>query len=193
VPGATSHAFRSARSSDAYRLKNVCEFWKNLLQTKLSSNCGATVASNWLVGLADRPGTRSVPLIELTDRIPWTSPEFNSQQLVKPWKRGVFGFRFKTKVEEIGPDTIALSTKSWTLSQDLVTVEREQLPVRTSAIKKPARSITTTPIPQVVDHPEIFALGDLAESRDAEGRQCAQRRLKLPTKLTMLAGISGLP
>jgi len=42
--------------------------------------------------------------------------------------------------------------------------------VRTLPQAKPARSTDYTPTLQV-DHPEIFALGDLADCRDAEGQQ----------------------
>jgi len=51
--------------------------------------------------------------------------------------------------------------------------------------------LTTTPTLQV-DHPEIFALGDLADCRDAKVSK-SQRRLKLPPTSTMLVGISGFP
>jgi len=71
--------------------KNGCEFWKNLLQTKLSSNCGAGYSGVELAcKLADRLGERGrFRLIELTDQILRT-PEFNLTA-AKPWKRGVFG------------------------------------------------------------------------------------------------------
>ena len=45
-------------------------------------------------------------------------------------------------------------------------------PVRALPLKQNQRGqLTTTPTLQVVDHPEIFALGDLADCRDAEGQQ----------------------
>jgi len=58
--------------------KNGCEFWKNLLQTKSSSNCGAGYSGVELACKLDRLGERGrFRLIELTDQILRTSPEFN--------------------------------------------------------------------------------------------------------------------
>jgi len=67
--------------------------------------------------LADRLGERGrFRLIELTDQILRTSPEFNLTAASKALE-GVW-IDLETKVEEIGPDTIALEYKiKWTPSQ----------------------------------------------------------------------------
>ena len=90
--------------------------------------------------------------------------------------RGVW-IDLETKVESIGPDTIALEYKNQvdTIPVDVViwTVGTQVAPVvRSLPLKQNQRGqLTTTPTLQVVDHPEIFALGDLADCRDAEGQQ----------------------
>jgi NADH dehydrogenase len=136
--------------------------------------------------LADRLGERGrFRLIELSDQILRTSPEFNRAAANKALEaRGVW-IDLETKVESIEPDAIALEYKNQvdTIPVDVViwTVGTQVAPiVRTlSASAKPSLplkqnqrgQLTTTPTLQVIDHPEIFALGDLAECRDAEGQQ----------------------
>lgn len=83
----------------------------------------------------------------------------------------------ETKVESITHDAIALEYKNQidTIPVDLViwTVGTRVNPVVQSLpLKQNQRGqITTTPTLQVVDHPEIFALGDLADCIDADGKQ----------------------
>jgi NADH dehydrogenase len=90
--------------------------------------------------------------------------------------RGVW-IDLETKVESIGPDTIALEYKNQvdTIPVDLViwTVGTRVAPVVQSLpLKQNQRGqLTLSPTLQVVDRPEIFALGDLADCRDAEGQQ----------------------
>ncbi len=128
--------------------------------------------------LADRLGERGrFRLIELTDQILRTSPEFNRTAANKALEaRGVW-IDLETKVESMGPDTIALEYKNQvdTIPVDLViwTVGTRVAPVVQSLpLKQNQRGqLTIAPTLQVVDRPEIFALGDLADCRDAEGQQ----------------------
>jgi len=77
--------------TDAYRLEERLRVLEESEADKiLVAIVGlATVASNWLV-LADRPGGTRFRLIELTDKSCGRLQSLTSQQLIKPWKRGVF-------------------------------------------------------------------------------------------------------
>jgi len=99
----------------------------------------------------------------------------------------------ETKVEEIGPDTIALEYKNQvdTIPVDLGFGRWGSGFLCVRFLKQNQRGqLTTTPTLQVVDHPEIFALGDLADCRDAEGQQVPTTAQLPSNKLTMLVGIS---
>lgn len=105
-----------------------------------------------------------------------TSPEFNREAARKALEeRGIF-IDLETRVEAIAQDTISLEYKGQvdTIPVHLViwTVGTRVSPVvRNLPLKQNQRGqITTTPTLQVLDHSEIFALGDLAECRDAEGQ-----------------------
>lgn len=180
VPGATSYAFPFRTITDAYRLEERLRVLEESVADKIRvAIVGAGYSGVELAcKLVDRLGERGrFRLIELTDQILRTSPEFNRTAASKALEaRGVW-IDLETKVEEIGPDTIALEYKNQvdTIPVDLViwTVgTRVAPPVRTLPLKQNQRGqLTTTPTLQVVDHPEIFALGDLADCRDAEGQQ----------------------
>lgn len=180
VPGATSYAFPFRTIADTYRLEERLRVLEESVADKIRvAIVGAGYSGVELAcKLADRLGERGrFRLIELTDQILRTSPEFNRTAANKALEaRGVW-IDLETKVEEIGLDTIALEYKNQvdTIPVDLViwTVgTRVAPPVRTLPLKQNQRGqLTTTPTLQVVDHPEIFALGDLADCRDAEGQQ----------------------
>ena len=180
VPGAMSYAFPFRTVADAYRLEERLRVLEESVADKIRvAIVGAGYSGVELAcKLADRLGERGrFRLIELTDQILRTSPEFNRSAANKALEaRGVW-IDLETKVESIGPDTIALEYKNQvdTIPVDLViwTVGTQVAPVvRTLPLKQNQRGqLTTTPTLQVVDHPEIFALGDLADCRDAEGQQ----------------------
>ena len=128
--------------------------------------------------LSDRLGERGrFRLVEMADGILRNSPEFNREAAKKALEeRGVF-VDLETKVESITADNISLEYKGvvdeipvdlviWTVGTR-VTPLVNNLPLKHNKQGK----ITTTSTLQLVDNPDIFALGDLAETFDAEGKQ----------------------
>jgi len=110
VPGALCFSF-----PQCYMIawKNGYEFWRIWRRQNPSSNCrGWLLRCELACKLADRLGERGrLRLIELSDQILRTSPEFNPQQLIKLLEaRGVW-IDLETKVEA-GPDAIALEYKN---------------------------------------------------------------------------------
>ncbi len=180
VPGATSYAYPFRTVTDAYRLEERLRVLEESDADKIrvvivgAGYSGVELACK----LTDRLGERGrFRLIELTDQILQTSPEFNREAAKKALEeRGVF-IDLETKVESIGADTISLEYKGQvdTIPVDLViwTVGTRVAPVvRNLPFKQNQRGqISTTVTLQVLDHPEIFALGDLADCHDAEGQQ----------------------
>ncbi|YAF98030.1 MAG: NAD(P)/FAD-dependent oxidoreductase [Nodularia sp. CChRGM 3473] len=180
VPGATSYAYPFRTITDAYRLE---ERLRILAESDVEKIRVAIVGAGYsgvelACKLADRLGERGrFRLIEIGDQILRTSPEFNREAAKKALEaRGVF-LDLETKVESIGADTISLEYKNQvdTIPVELViwTVGTRVAPVvRALPLKQNQRGqISTTPTLQVLDHPEIFALGDLADCLDAEGQQ----------------------
>lgn len=179
VPGATSYAFPFRTVGDAYRLEERLRALEESPADKIRvAIVGAGYSGVELAcKLADRLGERGrFRLIELSDQILRTSPEFNRTAANKALEaRGVW-IDLETKVESIEPNAIALEYKNQvdTIPVDLViwTVGTRVAPIIfTLPLKQQRGQLTTTPTLQVVDHPEIFALGDLAQCFDAEGQQ----------------------
>ncbi len=180
VPGATSYAYPFRNLTDAYRLEERLRVLEESDADKIRvAIVGAGYSGVELAcKLADRLGKRGrLRLIEIGDQILRTSPEFNRQAATKALEAKQVFLDLETKVESIGKDTISLEYKTqvdtipvdlviWTVGTRVATV------VRTLNLKQNQRcQITTTPTLQVLDQPEIFALGDLADCRDAEGQQ----------------------
>lgn len=180
VPGASSHAYPFRSVADAYNLE---ERLRVLEESTLDKIRVAIVGGGYsgvelACKLADRLGERGrFRLVELSDQILRTSPEFNREAARKALEaKGVF-IDLETQVESITQDSISLDYKNQvdTIPVDLViwTVGTRVSPVvKNLPLKQNQRGqITTTPTLQVVDHPEIFALGDLADSHDIQGQQ----------------------
>jgi demethylphylloquinone reductase len=180
VPGATSYAYSFRTIADVYRLE---ERLRVLEESNVDKIRVAIVGAGYsgvelACKLADRLGERGrFRLIEISDQILRTSPEFNTEAASKALEaRGVF-IDLETKVESITQDSISLEYKNQvdTIPVDLViwTVGTRVAPVvRNLPVKQNQRGqISTAPTLQVHDHPEIFAMGDLAECLDAEGKQ----------------------
>ncbi|MGH8002214.1 MAG: NAD(P)/FAD-dependent oxidoreductase [Brasilonema sp.] len=180
VPGATSYAYPFRTVADAYRLEERLRVLEESDAEKIRvAIVGAGYSGVELAcKLADRLGERGrFRVIEISDQILRTSPDFNREVASKAIDaRGVF-LDLETKVESIAQDSISLEYKNQidTIPVDLViwTVGTRVSPVlRNLPIKQNQRGqISTTSTLQVHEHPEMFALGDLADCLDAEGKQ----------------------
>lgn len=180
VPGASSYAYPFRTINDVYRLEERLR----ILEASEAEKIRVAIVGGGYSGvelackLADRLGNRGrFRLIEVSDQILRNSPEFNRQAAKKALEaRGVF-LDLETKVESLTQDTISLEYKQQldTIPVDLViwTVGTRVAPVvKTLPLKQNQRGqITTNTTLQVLEHPEIFALGDLADCLDVEGKQ----------------------
>ena len=180
VPGASEYAIPFRAIPDAYRLEERLRHLEESEADKIriaivgAGYSGVELACKLAEGLKTRGRLR---LIELSDQILRTSPEFNREAARKALEeRGVW-IDLETSVESIGKDYISLEYKGQvdTIPVDVVlwTVGTEVTPVvSTLPLKQNQRGqLVTTPTLQAVDYPDIFALGDLADCRDAEGQQ----------------------
>ncbi|MBO1068798.1 MAG: NAD(P)/FAD-dependent oxidoreductase [Dolichospermum sp. DEX189] len=180
VPGAVTHAYPFRTITDAYKLEERLRILEAANPEKIRvAIVGAGYSGVELAcKLADRIGEKGrFRLIELSDQILRTSPEFNREAAKKALdSKGVF-IDLETKVAAINQDSISLEYKNQidTIPVDLViwTVGTKVSPVVTALpLKHNQRGqITTTAQLQAIEHPEIFALGDLADCLDAEGKQ----------------------
>ncbi|AFY66075.1 NAD(P)/FAD-dependent oxidoreductase [Geitlerinema sp. PCC 7407] len=182
VPGVAEHAIPFRAIADAYRLQEQLR----LLEASAAEKIRVAIAGAGYSGvelackLADRLGDRGrIRLVELSDQILRTSPDFNRTAAQKALEeRGVW-IDLETKIESVGPDSLSLLYKGQTdtIPVDIVlwTVGSKPPSVVASLpfARNPRGQITTLSTLQVVDHPHIFALGDLADTRDAEGQQIA--------------------
>src|ERR687886_1125220 len=180
APGVAEYAIPFRHVADAYRLE---ERLRILEESKADKIRVAIVGAGYsgvelACKLAERLGERGrLRLIELSDMILRTSPDFNREAAHKALDDRNVWIDLETGVEAIAPDTISLMYKGQvdTIPVDLVlwTVGTKVAPVvRSLPVKQNQRGqLTTIPTLQVIDHPEIYALGDLADCRDAEGQQ----------------------
>jgi NADH dehydrogenase len=180
APGASSYAFPFRTITDAYRLEERLRVLEESEADKIRiAIVGAGYSGVELAcKLTDRLGNKGkIRLIELSDQILRTSTDFNRKTAQKALEARGIWVDLETKVESLTQDTISLDYKGQvdTIPVDLViwTVGTRIAPVvRSLPVKQNQRGqLTTTSTMQLVDHPEIFALGDLADCRDAEGQQ----------------------
>jgi NADH:ubiquinone reductase (non-electrogenic) len=180
APGVAEYAMPFRTLTDAYRLEERLRILEESDRDKIrvaivgAGYCGVELACK----LAERLGERGrLRLIELSDMILKTSSDFNRDAAHRALEERQVWIDLETTVESISSDTISLIYKGqldtipvdivlWTVGTKVASV------VQSLPLKHNKRGqLTTTPTLQAVDHSEIFALGDLAECRDAEGQQ----------------------
>ena len=182
IPGVADHALPFRTIADAYALE---EKLRKLEQSDLDKIRVAVVGAGYsgvelACKLAERLGDRGrLRLVELSDQILRTSPEYNrttaSQALSD---RGVW-IDLETAVQSVTADSLSLLYKGvtdtipvdlvlWTVGTRIAEVVKN-LPLT----KNQRGQVIINEMLQVVDRPEIFALGDLADCKDAEGQQIA--------------------
>jgi NADH dehydrogenase len=180
VPGAKDYAIPFRTITDAYRLEEQLRRLETLEQDKVRIAIvgGGYSGVELACKLADRLGTKGrIRIVEQSEEILKNSPEFNRESAKNALSNRQVWLDLETKVESIAADEISLEYRGKidTIPVDLVlwTVGTQVCPVvRSLPLKHNQRGqIVTTSTLQVIDHPEIFALGDLAESQDADGQK----------------------
>jgi NADH:ubiquinone reductase (non-electrogenic) len=180
VPGAAEHALLFRTIADAYRLEERLRVLEESEAEKIRiAIVGAGYSGVELsCKLADRLKDRGrIRLIEQTDQILRTSTDFNRESATKALEARGIWLDLETGVEAIASDSLSLSYKGkvdeipvdvvlWTVGTRVAEVI-EALPLK----KNGRGQITVTPTLQVIEQPDIFALGDLADCKDADGQQ----------------------
>ena len=180
VKGATEYAYSFRSLDDAYRLEERLRFLEASNTDKIRiAIVGAGYSGVELAcKLADRLGDKGrVRLIEQGDTILRTSPEFNRKSATKALEERKVWIDLETGVEAIESDTISLTYKGQldVLPVDIVlwTVGTQvSQALRSLPLKQNQRGqLIVNPQMQIIDHPDIFALGDIAECHDATGQK----------------------
>ncbi|WP_416676312.1 NAD(P)/FAD-dependent oxidoreductase [Egbenema bharatensis] len=180
VPGVADYAISFRTLTDAYHLEEKLRLLEqsDLEKIRVAIVGGGYSGVELACKLAERLGDRGrLRIIEVAEQILRNSPEFNRETATKALSdRGVW-LDLETKVESVTADSITLEYKGkvdtlpvdivlWTVGTKVAEV------VQILPLKHNLRGqLVVTPTLQVVDHPELFALGDLAESQDAEGQK----------------------
>jgi demethylphylloquinone reductase len=179
VPGAGEFAIPFRSISDAYRLQ---ERLKMLVASDKDRIRIAIVGAGYsgvelACKLADHLGDRArIRLIDRHDTLLRTSTDFNREAAKQALEeRGVW-LDLETAVVSVGADTLSLDYKGeidelsvelvlWTVGNQVAAAIRQL-----SFSQSEDDRIAVTPTLQTIDHPEIFALGDIANCRDANGQ-----------------------
>lgn len=180
VKGAVEYAYSFRTLKDAYGLEERLRFLEASDTDKIRvAIVGAGYSGVELAcKLADRLGDKGrVRLVEQSDMILRTSPEFNREAANKALEKRKVWIDLETEVEAIEADTISLLYKGQldVLPVDIVlwTVGTQvSQAVRSLPLKQNRRGqLIVNPTLQIIDHPDIFALGDIAECHDATGQK----------------------
>ena len=179
APGVADHALSFRTLQDAYQLKERLR----LLEAAEAEKIRVAVVGGGYSGvelackLAERLGERGrVRLVERTDMILRTSPEYNRQAAQERLSELGVWVDLETSVTEVATDTLSLSYKDQT---DIIPVDLVLWTVGTrvnaivASLPLPHNDrgqVQVQPTLAVVDHPGLYALGDLADCIDAEGQ-----------------------
>jgi NADH:ubiquinone reductase (non-electrogenic) len=179
VPGVRDYALPFRNLEDAYRLKERLR----LLEQSPAEKIRIAIVGGGYSGvelackLGDRLGERGrLRLIERGDTILKLSPEYNRKTAQDALaERGIW-LDLETDITEITSDSLSLRYKGqidtipvdivlWTVGNDVSELIRDlPLPHDKNGL------LETNHFLQVIDHPDIYALGDVAACEDATGQ-----------------------
>lgn len=180
VSGAKDHAFAFRSLQDAMNLKQRLQELENSSSEYIriavvgGGYSGVEVACK----LADRIHNRGrIRLVETGNEILKKATEFNREAAKKALESRRVWLDLETQVESITADTISLEYKQqvdilpvdlvvWTVGNQVSPLVKD-LPFKTNE----AGLLTTNEFLQVLDHPDIYALGDVIDCVDAIGQQ----------------------
>ena len=180
APGVSEHALAFRTLQDAYHLKDRLRLLKASGAAKIrvavvgGGYSGVELACKVAEQLGDRGRVR---LVERTDTLLRTSPEYNREVAQKALSDLGVWVDLETAVDNVGADTISLTFRDQTdlLPVDLVlwTVgTRVNDVIANLPLKHNERQqVVVQPTLEAVDCPGVYALGDVADCRDAEGQQ----------------------
>jgi demethylphylloquinone reductase len=180
VPGVAEYAIPFRTLADAYRLEERLRSLEGSEAEKIRIAIvgGGPSGVELSCKLADRLQHRGrIRLIEQTDQILRSASEFNREAAHRELEKQGVWLDLETTVESLGMGSIQLTYKGQTdeIPVDVVlwTVGTAVAPsIQDLPLKRNVRGqLVTTPTLQLVQYPEVFALGDLADCRDGEGRQ----------------------
>ncbi len=179
APGVAEYAIPFRSLEDAYRLKDRLRQVEEEDPEKIrvavvgGGYSGVEIACKVAERLGDRGRVR---IVERADKILATSTEFNQKAAQKALSEKNVWIDYDTTVTEVGKDTITLSYKDKidVLPVDIVmwTVGNKVSPAL-DALDLPRndrQQFKIEPTLRVVDHPDIYALGDLADGLDGDGK-----------------------
>jgi len=179
IPGVSDYALTFRNLQDAYRLKERLR----LLEQSPAEKIRIAIVGGGYSGvelackLGDRLGERGrLRLIERGDSILKLSPEYNRKTAQDSLaERGIW-LDLETDITEITSDSLSLRYKGqidtipvdlvlWTVGNDVSDLIRDlPLPHNKNGL------LGTNHFLQVTDHPDIYALGDVAACEDATGQ-----------------------
>ncbi|NJO77712.1 MAG: NAD(P)/FAD-dependent oxidoreductase [Cyanobacteria bacterium RM1_2_2] len=180
VPGVAEHAIPFRTIADAYRLEEKLR----VLETSPANKIRVAIVGGGYSGvelackLAERLGERGrIRIVEAADQILRNSPDFNRETANKALSDRKVWVDLETKVQSVTADSIGLEFRDqvdvipvdvvlWTVGTQVAQVVQD-LPLPHNQ----RGQVVVTPMLQIADHPEIFALGDLAECVDADGQR----------------------
>ncbi|HEY9647899.1 MAG TPA: NAD(P)/FAD-dependent oxidoreductase, partial [Chroococcidiopsis sp.] len=180
APGVAEHAIPFRTIADAYRLEDRLRPLEQSERDKIRvAIVGAGYSGVELAcKLAERLGDRGrIRLVERGDQILRNSPTFNREAATSALQARNVWTDLETGVVEVTDSTIALDFKGqvdtipvdvvlWTVGTKIAEI------VQTLPVKHNDRGqVMVTSTLQLVDHADIFALGDLADCQDADGQK----------------------
>ena len=178
--GVEEHAIAFRTLNDAYALKGRLREIENSNADKIrvavvgGGYSGVEVACK----LAERLGERGrLRIVERGTAILQNSPDFNQKAAQEALTEKGIWIDYETTVTEVGANTISLEYKEQidVIPVDLVlwTVGNRVNPLITGLpfAKNEQQQLKIQPTLQLLDQDHIFALGDLAEGKDADGNK----------------------